>query len=123
MLTLTWEDLNDLNFSRAISSLAGNPKVDKVTAYRAGRIWEAGISMAKKLQKIEASKKTECGIPEKGPIDPAAKERYESEMEKLLKENKVKIKVHPLDYDKIEGVAGVNLVALEKVMKTVPDII
>ena len=122
MLTLTWEQLNDGNFARALRRLADSHEVDKVTAYRAGRICDAAIRAMKALQRIEKTKKSEHGLLE-GVKNPEAEKKYDEEMKKILANEKVQIKVHPLEYDKVNGLSGNELVALEKIFKVVPEIV
>lgn len=131
MITLTWKEINDSKFAQAIMKLAQNDKLDRVTAYRVGRIHEVALRESEKMGDAEEKlRKKYMKLDDKGEeilneagqpqfVDGGAKKLAE-EFNKLTEQKEVHIKVHKLDFNQLVGVNALELNALTKLMDNVP---
>lgn len=135
MLKLTAKKMNDRGFIGAIMTLNNDPKLDKQTAYRVGRIFDMGQRELAKIHETEMELRKELAEKdEKGEIvmldmgheGKRAKvaedklEEYEKRMDQIL-EKEINIKVHKLDFNMLQGLTGAQLVAIEEILDNVPD--
>lgn len=135
MLTLTAKKMNERGFIGAMLTLNSDPKLDRATAYRVGRIVDVGQRELAKIHEVELEMRTELAEKdEKGEIvmidmghegkrAKVAEDKlgeYEKRIEKLL-EKEIYIRVHKLDFNMLQGLTGAQLVAIEDILDNVPN--
>lgn len=135
MLTLTLKALNDKNFINAMLTLEVNPDLDSVTGYRVGRICEVArreLTKASEYEFKEASEFAERDADGKvvmtetprGKMPKVADGNVESmkaKMDKLFEDTIITIKVHKLDFTKLKGLNGQQIVAIADVCDNLPE--
>lgn len=134
MLKLSWGEINEKPFISAIMTLNGNPKLDRATAYRIGRIGEVIRRELQKAHTIELEKATKYAEKdEKGEIvyeavpggqrPKVAQEKWatlDKEMQEVFSTHFAEIKVHKLDFNELSGLTGEQLIAIEKICDNLP---
>lgn len=131
MITLTWKEINNSKFAQAVMKLAQVDKLDRVTAYRVGRIHEVALRESQKMADTEETlrqkyiKKDEKGVEIKDEagnpqfIENGAK-NLAKEFNELTEKKEVHIKVHKLDFNQITGLNALELNSLIPLMDNVP---
>lgn len=133
MLTVTWSQLNKPSVAGALMTLANSNKVDRTTAYRAARIVEKANREMEKAREYEEklvaqyAKKDDKGQIIKNEngqaeMDEESQKKLNAEFEKYCAEQKVEIKVHKLDFTKLDGLTGTQLLALSDFVEGVPEV-
>lgn len=135
MLTLSLKQLQDPAFTSGMVKLNNNRELDRVTAYRVGRICEAAHRALSKLDGREKEvhekfaaidEKTKKPLyDEKGQLvynAPDAASKADAEFQKVLEETKVDIKAHKLDFNSLKNLSGLELTAVAFICDNVPDI-
>lgn len=135
MLTLTWSKLNEPQFVNAVVKLANNRQLDNVTAYRVGRICTTADRAMKTCREKEMElKKKFFKVDDKGNfvVDEATKqlvgltekaeEEYDAAFNSMMEANTVTVKVHKLDFSKLNGLTGLELTAIEEIVDSIPEV-
>lgn len=131
MITLTWKEINNAKFAQAVMKLASVDKLDRVTAYRVGRIHEVALRESQKMHDVEEKlrekyiKKDEKGVQIKDEagnpqfVENGAKD-LAAEFKKIEAEKEVSIKVHKLDFNQITGLNALEINSLLPLMENIP---
>lgn len=131
MLKLSWASVNEM--ANTINAVANDPKVDKVTSYRCGRIMGALKSNQNKM--LEARMKVwERFADRDEQLNPKKDERgnfiFSGEkqkecfvaVEELFKSNFIEVKVYKLKYEDLkEHLTGADLFAIEEIVEGLPE--
>lgn len=144
MITLTWKKMNEKSFIQSILILnslpigTGPEHLDRITAYRVGRILEVGRRELSKAHDLEITKAKELAeLDDKGrmvmvdipggkagdkrpKVHPDNEVKLEEYMNKLFDDNVVEIKVHKLDFNNITGLNGEQLMAIQDICDNLP---
>ncbi len=134
MLELKWADINKTGFIGAMMTLNNNNELDRITAYRVGRIVDVcrrelkkahdkELVLATEFAELDASGKpvmveVQGGKRPKVHADNSAK--MDEAMDKLFEENTVQIKVHKLDFNALSGLTGEQIIAIEAIVENLP---
>lgn len=126
MVQISWKQIDDQFFRKAVMTLNASREVDAKVAYRAGRIMAVCQREAVKINKMkqELAKKHQYD-PATGKFpSPEVQEACDMEIMEQLLVRKVDVKVHPIDWEEIFGkvpLTGIELVNLEGICENVPS--
>lgn len=135
MISMTWTELNKQPFINAMLKLSNSDELDRVTAYRVGRIVDVARKALKTAHEKEMKLATELAeldgtgnvvfvetpMGKRPKVHKDNEGKFNEEMTKMFEENKVDIKVHKLDFNQLVGLSGEQLIAIESICDNIPE--
>lgn len=127
MIELTWAQLNEAPFVKAMVSLHNSRKLDAKTAYRVGRIFQTARKEMEEARRIETSLRNEyvAQDPDGNHIwkDDQAEKTFSEKLSKEFESHKACIKVHKLQFESLSSceLTPEEIVALSPIVEGYPD--
>jgi hypothetical protein len=127
MIKLTWAEINHPNFVGALKKLNNMDTLAPAVAYKIGKLTKIFQKEMTKAEKIEREITEPYLVPKK---DKPEEKDYESPEKKaeayekfqaIMEEHEVKIDTRPLPFKQLKGLAPMQYIAIEKMLKDLPE--